>query len=51
MARYRCEDCDELIEITPNGVDPRTSNKRQRLVLHPNKKTPGTLCLGSGKDV
>lgn len=51
MAKYPCDYCDELVEIQPNGVDPKTSNKRQRMVLHPNKKTPGELCLGSGKDV
>lgn len=51
VAKYRCDDCEELIEIVPNGVDPKTSNKRQRLIMHPNKKTPGELCRGSGKDV
>ena len=43
-----CPDCDVLIEVTPNGADPKTTNKRQRLVLHPYK---GELCEGSGKDV
>ena len=51
MALYRCDDCDELIEIVPNGVDPMKTNKRQRLVLHPDKKRPGQLCAGGGKDV
>lgn len=46
-----CPDCDELIEITPNGADPKKTNKRQRLVLHPDKKRPGELCVGGGKDV
>jgi hypothetical protein len=51
MALARCPNCDELIEITPNGADPRTTSKRQRIVLHPRKQTPGTLCPGGGKDV
>lgn len=51
MPKYRCPDCDELVEITPNGADPTKTNRRQRLVMHPNKKTPGELCVGSGKDV
>lgn len=51
MAKYRCDHCEELIEITPNGVDPMTSNRRQRLVMHPDKKNPGNLCPHSGRDV
>lgn len=51
MPRGYCPDCYELIEITPNGADPKTTNRRQRLVLHPSKKTPGELCAGSGKDI
>lgn len=51
MSKYRCDYCDELIEIHPNGADPLTTNRRQRMIVHPNKKTPGELCKGSGKDV
>ena len=51
MARAICPDCEELIEITPNGKDPRVTFRRQRLMLHPNKKRPGELCPGGGKDV
>lgn len=45
-----CPDCDQLIEITPNGADPAMTNKRQRLVVHKKPNAP-ELCLGSGKDV
>lgn len=51
MAKAPCPYCEELIEILPNGKDPRTTFRRQRLVLHPNKKEPGTLCPRSGADV
>lgn len=51
MAKYLCDFCEELVEITPNGADPMKTNRRQRIVLHPNKKMPGTLCPGGGKDV
>lgn len=52
MVRARCPDCDELVEITPNGADPRLTNLRQRLVMHPDKRQqPPQVCDGSGKDV
>lgn len=51
MVKGYCPDCEELIEITPNGADYATSFRRQRLVLHPDKKNPGKLCQGSGKDI
>jgi hypothetical protein len=37
-------------EITPNGVDPKKSNKRQRIEYHKHPTEP-KLCDGSGKDV
>lgn len=55
MPLARCPDCDELIEITPNGADPTKTSRRQRLVLHPDPKSrrssDRTLCPGSGRDV
>jgi hypothetical protein len=40
MAKAWCLHCDSLEYITPNGVDPLLSNKRQRLALHADKR-PG----------
>lgn len=51
MSKYRCENCDELVEITPNGADPAVTNRRQRIVIHPDKKRPGKLCPRGGADV
>lgn len=51
MAKAICPECDGLVEIVPNGADPTKTNRRQRLVLHPNKKKPGELCPGGGRDV
>lgn len=55
MPLARCPDCDELVEITPNGADPATTFRRQRLAVHPDKKarrsSDRALCVGSGKDV
>lgn len=45
-----CPTCETLVEITPNGVDPKLSNKRQRIVVHKHPDKP-ELCPGSGKDV
>jgi hypothetical protein len=45
-----CPNCDALVEITPNGKDPRTTNRRQRIVLHKKPNAP-ELCTGGGKDV
>ena len=57
VPKYRCAECDTLQDITPNGVDPATSNKRQRVAVHPDKRNPPDpvtgypICNGSGKDV
>ncbi len=51
MVRAICPSCEELVEITPNGANPLTTFRRQRLVLHPDKRSPGNLCPGGGKDV
>lgn len=48
--KARCPDCDTLQEITPNGADPKKTNKRQRICVHKKPDEP-ELCLGSGKDV
>lgn len=50
MSKYRCEHCDELQDIRPNGADPMKTSKRQRLGTHIDKKT-GKFCLGSETDV
>lgn len=53
--RAICPDCEQLIGISPNGKDPKETNKRARLDVH--KKPPeglpydGSICPGSGKDV
>ena len=49
MSKYRCEHCDELIEISPLHA-PAVLSKRQRLAPHPDKKT-GKPCPGSEKQV
>lgn len=50
-----CPKCEELVGISPNGVDPKKSNKRQRLDMHPvpDPENPGQkkLCDGSGVDI
>jgi hypothetical protein len=50
MSKALCPICDQLIGISPNGKDPKTTNKRQRLDMHKHPSLP-ELCLGSGKDV
>lgn len=50
MPKAICPDCEELVEITPNGADPKLTNRRQRLVLHKKPNAP-ELCPGGGKDV
>lgn len=50
MAKAWCPDCDTLVGITPNGVDPRTTTKRQRIDVHKHPQKP-EVCSGSGKDV
>jgi len=50
-----CPDCEQLVGISPDGKDPATTNKRQRLDVHPDKDpelaAAGLCCPGSGKDV
>lgn len=50
VVKARCPDCDTLQEITPNGADPKKTNRRQRICVHKKPNEP-ELCLGSGKDV
>ncbi len=50
MAKAWCPDCDTLREITPNGKDPQTTNRRQRIVMHKHPTKP-EICEGSGKDL
>ena len=51
MAKAWCPYCEELVGIFGNGADPTKTQKRQRFILHPNKKKPGTLCDGGGTDI
>lgn len=50
MAKGYCPVCKELVGISPNGVDPKLSNKRQRTDVHKSPDKP-ELCDGSGKDI
>lgn len=50
MPKAWCPVCDTLQGITPNGVDPRLSNKRQRIDVHKHPEKP-EVCEGSGRDV
>lgn len=52
MAKYRCDECDELQPITPTGEKQGAvgSSEWWTIASHPNKKT-GQRCLGSGRKV
>lgn len=50
MAKAWCPHCDELISIYGNGKDPTLTTKRQRFIVHRNKKTNEPVCKGSGED-
>lgn len=55
MALAWCERCQQLVGITPNGADPKLTNKRQRLDVHPRPDPENPeqkiICKGSGDDV